>query len=154
MFDLLLSFDPILVIILIITGFAIGTIAAMVGIGGGLLLVPFLILFFSLSPQEASTVSLFVMMFTSSSGSYTYYKQKWIDLRTGLLFAACVVPTSFLGSWIAKEIDPTVLIVIFGLLLLGVSSRRIFNLITNNKSTSTVMSKNTKDPSIVKEEYS
>jgi hypothetical protein len=134
--EIILNFEPIFFLSLIITGFLIGIIASMVGIGGGLLLVPILILFFLIDTQKASAISLFVMIFTAGSGSYTYYKQKRIDVRTGLFFALCVIPFSFFGSWIAEKVDEFILVISFGILLLLVSTRRIQSLIKGRKNNS------------------
>ena len=158
MLDLLSNIDFVFVIGLILAGFLIGFIAAMVGIGGGLLMVPFLVIIIGLNAHDASSISLLIIIFTSGSGSFAYYRQKRIDLRTGLLFALCVVPSSFIGSWIASEVDPFVLIVLFGILLLVVSSQRIYKLIIQvaNSNKGKNNSSNEKidiDPSL-KEKYS
>lgn len=142
MLDLLTNVDFALIIGLILVGILIGIIAAMIGIGGGLILVPFLVIVLGLNAHDASSISLLVIVFTSSSGSFAYYLQKRIDLRTGLYFALCVVPASFIGSWIASVVDPTILILLFGILLLVVSSQRIYKLIIKLVKTNVTQNNN------------
>ena len=62
MFDLLSGLDPLLLIELIVSGFLVGVIASMVGIGGGLLVVPMLILIFAQDAQIASAISIVVII--------------------------------------------------------------------------------------------
>ncbi len=129
MIDIFLNFNPVLLIELIIAGFLIGIIASMVGIGGGLIMVPTLILIFDRSAQLASAISIVVIIFTSSSASLANYNHKRIDIRTGLFFALCVIPFSFIGSWTAEQVNDKFLVIIFGLLLLIVAVDRIRKLI-------------------------
>lgn len=134
MLDLLSGLNIILIIELIIAGFFIGIIASMVGIGGGLITVPILILIFSRSAQMAGAISIVVIIFTSGSASIVNYRNKRIDFRTGLLFAVLVVPFSFLGGWIAGNIhNDEVLKIAFGILLLIVAVDRIRKLLVNMK---------------------
>lgn len=134
MLGLLSGFTLVSSIELIIAGIFIGIIASMVGIGGGLLTVPILILIFSRSAQMAGAISIVVIIFTSGSASIVNYRNKRIDFRTGLLFAVLVVPFSFLGGWIAGNIhNDEILKIAFGLLLLIVALDRIRKLVITMK---------------------
>ena len=121
-----LNLDLILVFELILVGLLIGIVASMLGIGGGLLTVPTLILLFSRSAQEASAISIVVIIFTSSSASLTNFQHRRIDFRTGLLFAIFVVPFSFLGSYVGEHLDDSMLVIVFGIFLLLVSIWKIW----------------------------
>ena len=134
MFDLLSGLDPLLLIELIVSGFLVGVIASMVGIGGGLLVVPMLILIFAQDAQIASAISIVVIIFTSSSASFTNFKHRRIDIRTGLFFAVFVVPSSFIGSWVAEQVDDRVLVVAFGILMLIVAIDRIRKLLVQARN--------------------
>ena len=145
MIALLSNIDFVIVLELIIAGLAIGIIAAMVGIGGGLIMVPTLILIFGQSAQLASAISIVVIIFTSGSASFTNFLHKRIDIRTGILFAVFVIPCSFFGSWLAEHVNDTLLVYLFGFLLLIVSIDRIRKLVKQfeNKNNSSQKVKNT-----------
>ncbi|MHA1989742.1 MAG: sulfite exporter TauE/SafE family protein [Candidatus Hodarchaeales archaeon] len=128
--------DITLYLILIITGFFIGILSAMVGIGGGLVTVPILIFFFNQTPDVATAISTVVIIFTSSTGAFTYYRQKRIDLRTGGFFALIVIPSAFIGGKITEYLDANVFVLIFGLLMIFVALRKIFLDINSSKSSS------------------
>ncbi len=140
MLDILSGLNIVLIVELIITGFIIGVVAAMVGIGGGLLTVPALVLLFTRSAQVAGAISIVVIIFTSGSASLINFKHRRIDLRTGFFFAVLVIPSSFIGGWVAENIhDENILIILFGLLMLIVSIDRIRKLIVqarNNRQNS------------------
>jgi uncharacterized membrane protein YfcA len=125
--------DISIYLILIVTGFFIGIISAMVGIGGGLITVPVLIFFFGLDQPVASAISTIVIVFTSSAGAFTYFKQKRIDLRTGVFFALIIIPSAFMGGIIADNLDKDVLLLIFGILLILVALRKIMSEVNKNR---------------------
>ena len=134
MFDLLSGVDIVLLVELIVSGFLVGVIASMVGIGGGLLVVPMLILIFAQKAQIASAISIVVIIFTSSSASLTNFKHRRIDIRTGLFFAVLVIPSSFIGSWVAEQVDDSFLVIAFGLLMLIVAIDRIRKLLVQARN--------------------
>jgi hypothetical protein len=112
-------------IILIASGFFIGLISVMVGIGGGLLTVPVLMFFFGLNNPTSSAVSTLVIVATSSVGAYTYWKQNRIDLQTGRVFALCAVPAAFVGGVLADTLEAIFLNILFGSFLIIVAVRKI-----------------------------
>ncbi|OLS16483.1 MAG: hypothetical protein HeimC3_54260 [Candidatus Heimdallarchaeota archaeon LC_3] len=129
--------DPLTTyLLLVIIGFFIGIISAMVGIGGGLLSVPILMFLFEQPQNIASAISTTVIIFTSSMGAYTYFKQKRIDLRTGAYFAILAIPSAFIGGIIADTLDEAYLVLIFGILMILVAIRKILSE-TLNKSQKT-----------------
>ena len=91
-------------ILLILIGILIGIIASMLGVGGGILLIPVLMFLFGLSNPVASAVSSLVIVATSASGTYTYYRQHRIDLRTGMYFGLIAVPSAFIGGVLADTL--------------------------------------------------
>ena len=122
--------DPLLISVLIIAGFFFGIIALMVGIGGGLLNVPFLIYGVALLPNidglsaiDATLVSSFTIMFTSFSGSLKNRSENRIDFRTAGIFLMFAIPGSILGGWIATLLDASLLKQLFAALV-GVSAIR------------------------------
>ena len=95
----------------------------MLGIGGGVFMVPTLVLFpwYALSPAVASGTSLAAIIFTSVSSTYRYMKQKRIDHLLGL--ASTTIPGAFLGSYLKSLIETRLLGLIFAFFLIFVAAR-------------------------------
>jgi len=119
------------VVLLPLLAVIIGAIAAMLGIGGGVFIVPALQLLplsidGSFSPQLATGTSLAVIVFKALSSSSSYSRQKRIDYKIGLLLAVATIPGAFLGAYLTSVIAEELLILIFALFLLYVASRMVF----------------------------
>lgn len=106
----------------------IGVIAAMLGIGGGVFIVPALQLLplsIEFSPQLAAGTSLTVIVFKALSSTSGYARQKRIDYKMGLILVTATIPGAFLGAYLTALIAKELLILIFALFLLYVASRMI-----------------------------
>jgi hypothetical protein len=101
----------------------------MLGIGGGVFIVPALQLLplsVDFTSQMAVGTSLTMIIFTSLSSSMGYSRQKRIDYKLGLLFATTTIPGSLVGAYIAEIISEELLVLVFALFLLYVASRMVF----------------------------
>ena len=108
-----------------------GILAVMVGIGGGLMYVPFLI--FILNKGDIATItSTFIIIFTSLVASYRYRKQNILDVRTGLIFVAFAIPGTVLGAFMAETVFDDVSLVkrIFAVLVGITAIRNIIKIYT------------------------
>ena len=112
-------------ILLPLLAFLIGVVAAMLGIGGGVFLVPSLILlpWYALDPATASGTSLAAIVFISLSSTFRYRKQKRVDYLLGFAFATATIPGAFLGSYVKSIIETRILGLIFAFFLIFVSIR-------------------------------
>ncbi|MHA2090032.1 MAG: sulfite exporter TauE/SafE family protein [Candidatus Kariarchaeaceae archaeon] len=104
-------------IILIVSGFFFGLLSPAVGIGGGLMNVPFLDYVMKLETNEATFVSSFVIIFSSSSGALKYRSEKRIDYRTAFQFLVLAIPGVIIGGWFADRIPRKQLRQIFGIVV-------------------------------------
>jgi len=109
-------------------GFLIGTVASMVGVGGGVFIVPLLTLVYEFSPPEAVGTSLATIIFTSLASTANYSRQKRIYYKTGLILALTTVPGAFLGAYLTSIIEERLLGLIFGVFIFFVALRMIFKL--------------------------
>lgn len=110
--------------------FFVGIAAAMLGIGGGVFIVPALQLLplsTGFSPQWAAGTSLTMIVFKALSSASGYARQKRIDYRVGLLIAAVTIPGAFFGAYLTAVIAEELLTLIFALFLLYVASRMVFS---------------------------
>lgn len=104
---------------------AVGCLAALVGVGGGFLVVPMLVLVWGLSMQDAAGTSLIMIVFTSSSSTLAYARQKRIDYSLGLILAAGTIPGALAGAYITSLVDSKILEALLGIFLLGLSLRML-----------------------------
>ena len=102
--------------LLLLCGIAISTIAMSVGIGGGILWTPLLIVVYGLSPVEAVTYSLIIQVFGMGSGTLAFYRSGQTDLRLSALLAAAALPGVILGSFGTHYIDENSLRLILGIM--------------------------------------
>ncbi|PIE21850.1 MAG: hypothetical protein CSA62_15365 [Planctomycetota bacterium] len=102
-------------LILPLLGLFVGTIAALLGIGGGVLIIPALaILFKDLTPLEWRATSVLVVVPTSFMGFLRHHKQGTALLSWVRWIAPMAILGSFLGSWFVERMDPELLRTIFG----------------------------------------
>jgi uncharacterized membrane protein YfcA len=109
-------------------GFLIGTVASMVGVGGGVFIVPLLALLYGFCPNHAVGTSLATIVFTSLASTVNYSRQKRIYYKTGLVLTITTVPGALLGAYLTSLIEARLLGLIFGFFLLFIALRMIFKL--------------------------
>jgi uncharacterized protein len=114
------------VMILLCVGLAAGILSGLVGIGGGIIIVPALIYFMGVSQHEAQGTSLAVLLLpVGIFAVFNYYKAGYVDLRSTLLIASTFLIGGFIGSKIAISIDQNTVKKIFGVVLLLVAFKMI-----------------------------
>jgi uncharacterized protein len=122
---------------LAIVGFAVGTLAGLVGIGGGVLIVPFLYFFYShpawsgitLAPELHATVahatSLFIIVPTAIVGTLTYHRNRVVAWRAAIPIALFSVLSAAGGALIAARVPAEWLKLGFGFFLLFTASQMV-----------------------------
>src|SRR5690349_9856703 len=90
---------PLVYLWLLPLGLAIGAFGTLIGAGGGFILVPILLLVYPDEPTELITsISLAVVFFNASSGSWAYSRMKRVDYKSGVIFAIATIPGAILGA--------------------------------------------------------
>lgn len=102
----------------LILGVAVAAFGTLVGIGGGLILVPLFILVFHWEPNLAVGTSLVVVFFNAISGTVAYMRQKKVYYDAGIRFALATLPGAFLGSYAVAYIPEAEFKVFFGATLM------------------------------------
>lgn len=100
-------------------GFALG----LTGGGGGVFAVPLLVYGLAVAPREAVGISLASVGGTALSGVVPRLIRGQVELRTGLLFAIAGMIGAPIGSYLSTLVPETVLLVLFGFLMLVVAWR-------------------------------
>ncbi|MGM0845833.1 MAG: sulfite exporter TauE/SafE family protein [Bacillota bacterium] len=123
-------------IVLLLIGLFAGALGSLVGLGGGVIIVPALVFFGSytalledLSPQVAVGTSLIIMIFTGLSSTLSYIKHKTVDYKSGLLFFIGAGPGSIIGAIVNQSFEMNSFNLYFGSFMILVS----FILMIRNK---------------------
>lgn len=115
------------VLLYLLLGLAAGVLSGLVGIGGGIIIVPALVLFFGLSQHQAQGTTLALMVPPIGIlAAWTYYRQGDVDLRIAALVAAGFFLGGLIGARFATGLSNAVLEKIFGVSLLLVAVKMIF----------------------------
>lgn len=115
----------------------------MVGVGGGVFIVPLLTLVYDVTSQQAVGTSLATIVFTSLASTVAYSRQRRIDYRVGLILMITTVPGSSLGAYLTTIVSSQLLGAIFGFFIAAVSLQMIFkSKSTGLKSSPSVETKN------------
>jgi uncharacterized membrane protein YfcA len=112
---------------LFVVAVAASAFGAMVGLGGGFILVPVLRLFFGLAPAEAAGTSLLLIVASSASGAFAYLMQRRVHLKIGLLIAAGGLPGGIIGALLSLRISAQLFDWILALLLIAVALDMAWN---------------------------
>jgi uncharacterized membrane protein YfcA len=90
-----------MIIGLLLIGLAAGVLGGMVGVGGGLIVVPALVFFFGFSQHEAQGTSLGLLVLpVALLGMLNYYKQGYVDFKVvGLLAFSFLIGSYFGSKW-------------------------------------------------------
>jgi hypothetical protein len=94
----------------------IGFIASMIGVGGGIFMVPLLAFFFVETTQEAIGTSLAAIIFTSISSSIAY--RNVINKKLGLVLMPTTIAGAWLGAMATRYVSSAALSIAFGILML------------------------------------
>ena len=103
---------------LFVIGIAVGMFGTIVGVGGGFIIVPLLMIVYKAPPPIAVGTSLCIVALNAISGSISYARQKRIDYRTGMLFALATIPGAIAGASLIDYIPISVFDVGFGIFLI------------------------------------
>ena len=107
-------------------GVAAGVLAGLVGIGGGILIVPALVLVFGLDQHLAQGTTLALLVPPIGIlAAWTYYKQGYVDLKIAALICAGFVLGTVFGSKIAIGLSSRTLRRVFGAVMLAIAVKLI-----------------------------
>jgi len=111
------------VLILLAVGLLAGFLSGMVGIGGGIIIVPVLVYFLGFTQHQAQGTTLFMFLLPIGIlGVMNYHKQGYVDFTTAFIICVTFVFGSYFGSKLAISLDQKMIKQIFGaiIILLGI----------------------------------
>ncbi len=95
-----------------------GLLGALTGLGGGVVLVPLLAVFFKVDIRYAIGASLISVIATSSGAAAAYVKEGFSNIRIGMFLEIATTLGALLGAFLAASISTNAIAVIFGVVLL------------------------------------
>jgi len=118
-------------------GLFAGIISGFVGVGGGVVIVPALVFFLGLTQHQAQGTSLFILVMpVGILAVMNYSKTANINWNYGLIIALTFVIGGYFGSKLSLKLSPSVVKLVFGLIMAFVSIKLIlsgYNSISNEK---------------------
>jgi uncharacterized membrane protein YfcA len=108
---------------LVLVGLAAGGLAGLLGVGGGIVMVPALVLVLAEPQVIAKGTSLAVIVPTAAAGTFSNLRAGLVDLRVATVVGLTGVATAFGASLLAVDLDPLLSAVLFALLLVAMAVR-------------------------------
>ena len=115
-----------IILSLILIGILAGVLSGLVGVGGGIIMVPLLVMFFGFNQHEAQGTSLAVLAVpVTAVAVFNYYKEGQINLKYAAIIAVFFVLGSIVGSKFALTLDQKVLKKIFAVVILIIAGKML-----------------------------
>lgn len=116
-----------IVLILVLIGLAAGMLSGLVGVGGGIIIVPALIYFLGFSQKMAQGTSLGILLLPVGILAVSqFYKQGYVDVRSVFIVAVAFLAGGYFGSKIALSLSQETVKKVFAVLMLVISIKMLF----------------------------
>jgi uncharacterized membrane protein YfcA len=89
-----------------VLGLITGILSGLIGVGGGVIVVPVLMLLFGMSDLIAKGTSLLMMIPTSLSGTFANFRKQNVDFVAAAFLGLSACALAPLGTWVANLVDP------------------------------------------------
>jgi uncharacterized protein len=113
---------------LVLLGLASGTLAGLLGVGGGVIMVPAMVVLFGIEPVVAKGTSVAVIIPTSLMGTWRNRKHRFADMRVAAILGTSGILSAVAGGLISDRMSADLSNVLFALLLVAVSARQLWTL--------------------------
>lgn len=119
--------DTTIILILLTVGLAAGFLSGLVGIGGGIIIVPVLVYFLGFSQHQAQGTTLFMFLLPIGVlGVLNYHKQDYVDYKTALIVCSTFIFGSYFGSKFAISLDQKTIKQVFGVIIILLGCKMLF----------------------------
>jgi uncharacterized membrane protein YfcA len=112
-----MSLQPLTTLALALVGFGAGTLGALVGVGGGIIVVPTLVLAFHVDIKTAIATSLVAVVATSTSAGSVYVGRGLTNMRLAMTLEIFTTLGGITGGFVAVFVAPSALAVLFGVIM-------------------------------------
>ena len=114
---------PAQYLLITICGLVIGILSGLTGVGGGVFMVPAMVLGFGIAQRIAQGTSLVAILPTAAVGALTHHRHGDVDIRSAGWIALAGVPAALLGAVLALWLPQRILVGLFGIFLVLAASR-------------------------------
>ena len=115
------------ILLLSLIGLVAGILGGMIGLGGGIILVPALVFLMKMSQQSAQGTSVAVMLLpVGFLAVYNYYNAGHVNIKYALVIALTFMIGAYFGSGFALKISPVLLRKAFSVLLVVIALKMFF----------------------------
>jgi len=114
------------VVLLVAIGLVSGILAGLLGVGGGIIMVPAMLLFFSIPAVVAKGTSLAVIVPTALMGTLRNRSNKNVDIPAAAIIGISGILAAVAGAWFSTRLSDTTSNVLFACLMLGVASKLLW----------------------------
>ena len=122
--------DITTILILLTIGSTAGILAGLFGVGGGVIIVPALILVLGFSEHKATGTSLAVLLPPIGIAAFVeYYRHQNVDIPAALIIAAAAIIGAWLGSLMANRLSAPLLRLAFGVFIMGMGIYLVYGAI-------------------------
>ena len=125
---------------LILIGILISSAAMAVGIGGGILWTPLLILVYGLTPAEAISSSLFIQVAGLGSGTFAYVKAGLVNVKLSATFFLIALPGVIIGSFVTINLSQGLVQMALGIMAMTLAVLFVASNQEENQGTSSKIS--------------
>ena len=125
--------DVLMAVSLIVVGVLTGILAGLLGVGGGIIMVPAMMMFFGIPPVIAKGTSLGVIIPTSIMGTWRNRTKKNVDFRAAAIVGIAGVLAAIGGGTLSAHMSDTLSNVLFAILLTVVAVRLLLQLRSEGK---------------------
>ena len=119
--------STITLLFLILIGLAAGLLSGFIGVGGGIIIIPLLMILLGMTQHQAQGTSLAVMLPPIGIlAAWNYHNAGFVDLKYALIISAAFIVGGYLSSKWAVNVDAKILKKVFGIMLLIGGFKLIF----------------------------
>ncbi len=119
--------DTQMILMLLVVGLAAGMLSGLVGVGGGIIIVPCLVLFLGFSQKMAQGTSLGILLLPIGIlGAVQYYKQGYVDFKVVAIISVAFIFGSYFGSKIALSLSQENIKKVFAIVMMLVAVKMLF----------------------------
>lgn len=116
-----------IIAVMLLIGLASGALSGLVGVGGGIIIVPCLVFFLAFPQKMAQGTSLGILLLPAGLfGVWEYYKKGQVDFRVVLIVAVGFIIGNFFGSKLALSLNDKMLKKIFAVTLIVIAIKILF----------------------------
>ena len=115
------------ILLLVLVGLAAGVLSGLVGVGGGIIIVPALVYILGFTQHEAQGTSLGLLLLpVGIFAVLNYYKQGYIDMKVVAIMCVAFVIGGWVGSKVSLSLPQETVKKIFAVLMLLIAGKMLF----------------------------